>query len=265
MVAVPTLVGALALVAGIVGGTPAVAAGHPGPVASVDAGSDPGNQGSASNSLDWAGYVATGHTFSSVSGSWRQPAVTCTAAKASQSAFWVGLDGFAKSDQTVEQIGTDSDCAKAKKKAPGAAQYYAWYELFPAGLVVLPTGTYPVTPGDQLSASVHVSGATYTLDLQDGAKWTYSTSVNTPTTEQNASAEWIAESPSTCGKKCKPGLLADFGSVTFTGASADSTALVDEAPAAQPITMTTKKAALTLAVPGTITAASGFVVTWLNL
>jgi hypothetical protein len=262
-------VGILALLSCGIGGSPAAAPGHQGPVASVasvDAGSDPGNQGdSASDSLDWAGYVVTGHTFSGVSGAWRQPGVTCTATKASQSAFWVGLDGFSKSDQTVEQIGTDSDCSKASKKAPGVAEYYAWYELFPAGLVVLPTGTYAVTPGDQLSASVHVSGTTYTLVLQDGQKWTYSATVNTPTTEQNASAEWIAESPSTCQKKCKPGLLADFGSVTFTNASADSTTLVDEAAAAQPITMTTKKAAATLAVPSAVSAASGFVVTWLSL
>ena len=190
--------------------------------------------------------------------------MTCTGKKASQSAFWVGLDGFATTDPTVEQVGTDADCTKGTKKSPSTGVYYAWYELYPAGLVVLPTGTYAVTPDDTLSASVHVSGSAYTINLQDGTKWGYTTVVSTPTVEQNSSAEWIAESPSACKNgKCKPGPLADFGSVTFTGASADAVTLADSSTAPTPITMTTKKAALTLAVPSTLTGASGFEVTWL--
>ena len=267
MAAVLAVAGVLVALSCVTGGIRAGAAVHPSAPVDATAASDPGNQGaSATDSLDWSGYVATGHTFASVAGSWKQPAVTCTSTKASQSAFWVGLDGFAKADPTVEQVGTDSDCTKATKKSPGVGEYYAWYELYPAGLVVLPTGSYPVAPGDQLTASVHVSGNAYTMDLQDGSKWTYSTVVDTPTVEPNASAEWIAESPSTCKNgKCKAGALADFGSVGFSDASADGATIAATVPAAQPITMTTKKGAVTLAVPSAVTGGSGFVVTWLAL
>ena len=68
-------------------------------------------------------------------GSWTQPAATCTGTKASQSAFWVGIDGYASSDPTVQQIGTDADCTKGTTKVPSVAVYYAWYELFPDSLV----------------------------------------------------------------------------------------------------------------------------------
>jgi len=92
------------------------AASAPGPSARLDTGRDPGNlPTSPTDSLDWAGYVASGRTFTSISGDWTQPSVACAGTKAAQSAFWVGLDGFTTTDQTVEQIGTDSDCTKASK------------------------------------------------------------------------------------------------------------------------------------------------------
>ena len=82
-------------------------------------------------SLDWAGYAVTGAVVTTVSGSWVQPAATCPGTKATESAFWVGIDGFAATDPTVQQIGTDSDCIKGSKKKPGGPSYYAWYEMYP--------------------------------------------------------------------------------------------------------------------------------------
>lgn len=79
-----------------------LAAGSPGGVA--------GPFGGVRDSLGaedhaWAGYVASGRSFSSVSASWVQPAIQIGSTKiASQTAFWVGLDGFG--DSTVEQTGT---------------------------------------------------------------------------------------------------------------------------------------------------------------
>jgi len=71
-------------------------------------------------SLDWAGYAVTGTALTSAAGSWTQPAAHCTGTKASQSAFWVGVDGYASTDPTVQQIGTDADCTKApgRSRAP---------------------------------------------------------------------------------------------------------------------------------------------------
>ncbi len=64
-----------------------------------------------------------------------------------------------------------------------------------------------------------MSGNAYTLDLQALEVDLFDRGGH-PDGEPDASAEWIAESPSTCQNgKCKPGPLADFGSVTFTDAS----------------------------------------------
>jgi len=233
--------------------------------AAFQAGSDPRNFGpSPVTSLDWSGYAVTGPTFASVAGSWVQPTVSCPTNKVQQSAFWIGIDGFAANDQTVEQIGTDADCTKGSKKVPGGPVHYAWYELFPGALVVLPPATYPVAPGDVLAASVHVSGAAYTLVLIDVSHWIFSTTVTTPKVEMNSSAEWIAEAPTVCGgTKCKPQPLANFGSIAFTGASANGETLTAADLISSAITMTAKKPTLIKARPGPLVGGSAFTVTWL--
>ena len=167
-------------------------------------------------SLDWAGYAVTGAVVTTVSGSWVQPAATCPGNKATESAFWVGIDGFAATDPTVQQIGTDSDCLKGTKKNPGGASYYAWYEMYPGSIVILPPGSYPLAAGDAMSASVTLLGASYQLVLTDAGHWTFSTLQVAPITPLDASAEWIVEAPTTCtATKCKPVKLADFGSGRF--------------------------------------------------
>src|SRR5438132_5668541 len=85
-----------------------------------------------STSSNWAGYAvaspdpAAPVTYTSVSGTWVQPAANCSAGPAGFSAFWVGLGGFSDTSQGLEQIGTGSDCT-----AGGRATYAVWYELVP--------------------------------------------------------------------------------------------------------------------------------------
>ena len=92
-------------------------------------------------SQNWSGYVAqssAGKSFSSVSGSWTQPAASTNSGQA-YSAFWVGLGGAGNQSQALEQVGTSSDVVN------GQTQYYAWYELVPAPETKL---NLPVHPGD---------------------------------------------------------------------------------------------------------------------
>jgi hypothetical protein len=94
-----------------------------------------------------------------VSASWVQPSVTCKPS-ATYSAFWVGLDGA--TDKTVEQTGTEADCAE------GSPRYYGWYEMYPA----FPRNySVPVVPGDHMSASVTATTATsFMLTLTDATQ-----------------------------------------------------------------------------------------------
>jgi Peptidase A4 family len=198
-----------------------------------------------SNSSNWSGYAVTGGPFTSVSASWTQPAVTCGTGETSYSSFWVGLDG--DTSNTVEQIGTDSDCFN------GVPTYYAWYELYPK----ISARLVSVSPGDAISASVATDGSgNFTLTISvDG----------TATTVQGklphaslSSAEVIAEAPSSNhGPNGELG-LANFDTVSFKGATVDGVSLGQQSP--DPITMV--QGGTTLAQPSAISKRGDFSIDW---
>ena len=225
-----------------------------------------GNESAAGvqTSLDWAGYAVTGSTFTNVAGSWTQPTATCPKNKLQEAAFWVGIDGYSPSDPTVQQIGTDSDCTKAKGKTGGGPHYYAWYQLYPQSDVVLSGSLYPVAPGDAVTASVSASGSVYTLAISDGSKWHYSINQTPETQPQNSSAEWIAEAPCT-GSKCKVLPLAAFGSIGFINASANHQPISYSGFTDNQIDMTNKGGKKTKARTSALSdGGSGFSVTWVS-
>ena len=96
----------------------AAPAGSLGPLRSQSLGAD-GNV----NSPNWSGYAVTSKQgdITQVSGSWIVPASDCSQTPSSGASHWIGIDGY--TSRTVEQTGTDSDCAK------GSPRYYAWYEI----------------------------------------------------------------------------------------------------------------------------------------
>jgi hypothetical protein len=171
------------------------------------------------SSANWSGYAVgsssadSSQQFKSVSGSWVQPSAKCTSGQ-SYSAFWVGLGGSGQSN-ALEQTGTEADC-----KSDGTASYFAWYELVPSPPVRV---ALAVAPGDHISSQVTVAGRNVTVALSNqttGASFTKTLQMSDPDV---SSAEWIAEAPSSCDQSvasCTPLPLTDFGTVTFTGASA---------------------------------------------
>lgn len=175
-----------------------------------------GMQASASQASDnWAGYAVTSSkAFRRVTGAWIQPSVSCEGSAPSAAAFWIGIGGFSKGSQALEQIGTESDCAA------GRSLSYAWYELLPAGSVTL---RLKIHPGDHMSASVTVRGKKVTVRLADnstGKSFAKTLRMSAPDT---SSAEWIAEAPSVCvngSERCLTLPLADFSSISFSDAEA---------------------------------------------
>jgi hypothetical protein len=175
-----------------------------------------------STSTNWSGYAVTGSRFTSVSAQWTEPTVSCSGT--AYSSFWVGLDG--DTSNTVEQTGTDADCSGS------TPQYYAWYEMYPKFPVNL-KGT--VRPGDHLSASVTTDGSgRFTLTITDSTQgWTNTTNARLKSAKL-ASAEVIAEAPSSSGGVLP---LANFGTVSFSGAKANGSLLTSSTPHLDPITM----------------------------
>ena len=203
----------------------------------------------ASMSANWAGYAVTGQqgSFTSVSASWTQPAVTCSGTEQFD-AFWVGLDG--DGTQTVEQTGTEADC-----DSPDTF-YEGWYEVFPAAPVFY---NNPVKPGDAMSASVvSDGGGKFTLTLSDTTEHWTQVSDQSSADAALGSAEIIAEAPSN-GQQVLP--LGDFGTVGFTNATVNNEPLGSEGGLTA-ITMASNAA--TLATPSALSGNNAFSVAWAN-
>ena len=128
--------------------------------------------GGGVTSENWSGYAVTGSSFTFAKGSWHVPEVDCSKTPNTYSAFWEGIDGY--SDKTVEQTGTASDCDGT------TAQYYAWYEFYPAGSVPI---SMPIEAGDVRGASVTYSDGKFTV------------SIHNHTTGQNSVKPWESPEP----------------------------------------------------------------------
>src|SRR6202167_5797299 len=209
----------LALTAGT-----AIAAGSASAATSATSGYNPGGpihlvgassaaRGGLSNeaeSTNWSGYAGTTGTYTSVSASRTQPAGKCSSGD-QYAAFWVGIDGYSSS--TVEQTGSEVDCIGK------TAEYYAWYEMYPG-----PSENYSntVKAGDDFTATVTwLGGEKFSLYIDDSTEgWSHTTDASLGSTPARTSAEVIVEAPCCTGSG---GVLplANFHSVTFTGATAN--------------------------------------------
>jgi hypothetical protein len=164
-------------------------------------------------STNWSGYAATSGTYNSVSASWTEPTGTCRSGS-QYSSFWVGLDGY--NSNSVEQTGSEVDCSGSR------AVYYSWYEIYPN-----PSHTYSntVRPGDHFNASVTYQGSNrYSLFIQDTTQGWSHTTTGKISGAPRSSAEVIIEAPCcTASGGILP--LADFGTASFTGSTANGGAL----------------------------------------
>ena len=202
-------------------------------------------------STNWSGYADTGSGFSTVTGSWTEPGVSCTSTT-SLAAFWVGIDGYSSS--SVEQDGTLIECYR------DVAYYYTWWEMYPTNDIQVVGST--LHAGDSITASVVRSGTSYTLKVTDSSRSADSfTTTQTCSSCANSSAEWIAEAPSGSSGVYP---LSDFGSWTESGATvkAGSTSGVISSFTDDELTMINSSGA-TKAQPGALNSSgNGFGVTW---
>lgn len=207
-------------------------------------------------SLNWSGYAAydSSSSFTTVGGSWGQPTATCTRGKTTYASFWVGIDGYSSS--SVEQIGTEADCVHGKPS------YYAWYEMYPAAPVNLDTTTYPVSPGDTITASVDSS--TGYLTISDSSGWSFTTPSLSFSEFDLSSAEWVAEAPALCSPgHCSIQPLTNFDTVTFTNSTANGHAINYGGWSNDPMTMVNKNGRIVRATPSDLTSnGKGFTITW---
>jgi Peptidase A4 family len=176
-------------------------------------------------SSNWSGYAVTGAgstanvastsmSFTDVTGTWTQPAATCTPGESTSAAIWVGLGGYTVGSNALEQTGTSADCSSA-----GKPKYYAWYELVPATSVTL---KLKIFPGDTITSSVVVNRTDVLVQVKNRTRHTTFTKHLKMAAPDLTSAEWIAEAPSECSVAgfCRAVPLTNFGSITFSKVAA---------------------------------------------
>jgi Peptidase A4 family len=206
----------------------------------------PRGRGQSSN---WAGYVARGGGFTSVTGTWSVPQPAAGAGNASDAA-WVGIGGETTRD--LIQAGTQQTTVGS-----GQVQYSAWIETLPQASRTIPLAVHP---GDSVTVSItEQQPGSWQVEFQNNSTGgSYGRTVQY--SSSRSSAEWIEEAPS--GRR---GIvpLADFGSITFSGATAvkqGATINLSQA-SARPITMI-NGSNQPIAIPSAVAAdGAGFTVT----
>lgn len=184
-------------------------------------------------SENWAGYIDTPSSsstgYTSVTGNWVVPAMS--GSQDGAAAQWIGLGG--SSNQDLLQIGT------TEQVTSGQTQVQVFWEKLPdvaQNVMTVPVGSKIAASIAQGSAStwnltVNVttpSGQTETKTIPVTLNRSYAAGIGT-------SAEWISEDPSDQNNQLYP--LADTGTVDFTNATVDGSALTDSTNQVQPIAM----------------------------
>jgi ABC-type nitrate/sulfonate/bicarbonate transport system substrate-binding protein len=123
--------------------------------------------------------------------------------------FWAGIDGL-KPSNTVEQIGTRSDCAD------GVVDYFAWYELWPLQLSTIKLNNISISAGDAVRASVsgNNSSKTFSMVITDETTRVSTHARGRFANASLSSAEWIVEAPGYTNGTRRT--MANFTSVTFS-------------------------------------------------
>ncbi|HEX3783734.1 MAG TPA: G1 family glutamic endopeptidase [Pseudonocardiaceae bacterium] len=200
-----------------------------------------GNKDSSSD--NWAGYVVDGasKSFTTVESTFTLPKVSCTGE--GDTSFWVGFDG--DTSDSVEQIGASGDCDGT------TPDYYAWWEMYPAGVHELSNTT---KPGDVFDAKVTYGGSgKYTLYLDDKTEgWTV-TKNETSTSAEDNSAEVIFEAAGPTSDA-----VPKFSPVSMSDSTVDGTELGADSPSAIDLV----RNGHTLVTPGSISSAGSFTFTW---
>ncbi|KAI1114155.1 peptidase A4 family-domain-containing protein [Nemania sp. NC0429] len=163
-------------------------------------------------SSNWGGSAIVTSGVTEISGTFTVPKPSPPSGGSSRTSYcgaaWVGIDGY--SNSALIQTGV-LWCVQGS-----SYEYEAWYEYLPAALIAY--SGFSVTAGNSVTVTVTKTSATGgTTTISANGRSASHTFSNQRTQLQGASAEWIVED-FTSGSSLVP--FANFGTVTFTGATA---------------------------------------------
>lgn len=186
-----------------------VASGRKGnPIHRIDSGAVT-NKTNVEYSSNWAGAILIGTGYTSVTGTFTVPTPSTTGSGSA----WVGIDGDT-CDTAILQTGIDWT------KSGSSITYDAWYEWYPdyaydfSGISLAAGDSITVT----VTATSKTAGTAVIENNTNGDKVTHTfTNEGSEGDLCEYNAEWIVEDFEEGSSLVK---FADFGTVTFTGASA---------------------------------------------
>jgi hypothetical protein len=157
-------------------------------------------------SRNWAGYDASGGSFTGVSATWSVPQFAPDS-PAGADAIWVGIGGVNGAD--LIQAGTQETVS-----GRGTTEYQAWVEMLPQASRPVPLS---INAGDSITVSLQeqASGNWLVVFMNNTSGKSYQLTV--PYASSRSSAEWVVEAPSARRGRVLP--LDTFGSVSFTQAT----------------------------------------------
>jgi Peptidase A4 family len=169
----------------------------------------------------WSGYDATTGDYTSVAATFTQPTVNCSSG--GDVVFWVGLGGGTATSESLQQNGTFAQCSG------GTARYSAWWETWPCNSITNYGST--VKPGDVITMSTtNLGGNSYQFTVTDTTEgWSVSPKHTGCNGGSTATAEVITETPEIGGSLAN---LPNFGTVTYSAATINGSALSASAPMA---------------------------------
>jgi hypothetical protein len=110
------------------------------------------------------------------------------------SSTWVGMDGY-NNGADIVQAGSESDASCSNGNV--YADYYAWYEWFPADTIEIQN--FPISPGDDIGVQAGVSNPTTAsiFMTNETTNQYFAVQMNAPNGTKfiGNSAEWIVERP----------------------------------------------------------------------
>lgn len=162
------------------------------------------------HSVNWSGYAVASkrHRITAVSASFTVPKVG--PAPFGFAATWSGIGGYRSNDLIQAGTAEDSNTGGAFGK-----QYFAWYELLPAGEHHLRNCSGDrhcrVKPGERISVTIRdVGGHNWIISMKNSGHWHWSKHFGYRSS--HSSAEWILEAPSIGPEQTT---LAPVGTVHF--------------------------------------------------
>jgi hypothetical protein len=158
---------------------------------------------------NWAGYVVGTKNVTAVHAAWIVPAVASPPGTG-YSSTWVGIGG--NNTEDLIQAGTEQDVEN------GVPMYYAWVEALPDDTLDIAPRRLSAHPGDLFSVTITNTGGDEWSVTMENRTTKQSLTLTTTYTSCKCSAEWIEELTAVDG--VPDVTLANFGTVTFTEATA---------------------------------------------